>query len=175
MDEDNNNEYVVIDSIGSGENSYFNLYVFNTLDSFYLTDSVLSGYTKPYETVSEDVEGILFATGNAACDKFNSLNDVTFSTLNFWKFVEGSLYLVNSEVYDLYIEENNEIIQIIDSFLETRVSDCNTSKEVLGAIAAVYANYLSAGEDTLAIKFLKEYYLCADIDQLEIELKNIVM
>ncbi len=175
MDGDNNNEYVVIDSIAAGVDSYFNLYIYNTLDSFYLVDSVLSGDTKPYETASEDVEGILFATGNPAYDKLSSLNDVSFSTLNFWKFVEGSIYLVNSEVYDLYIEGNNEIIQIIDSYIETKGLNCNTSKEILGAVAAVFGNYLSAGEDTLAIKFLKEYYLCADIDQLEQELRNIIM
>lgn len=175
MDEDNNNEYIVIDSVTAGSNCYFNLYIYNTLDSFYLVDSVLSGNSKPYETASEDVEGILFATGNPAYDKFSSLNDVSFSTLNFWKFVEGSLYLVNSEVYDLYIESNDEIIQILDSYIGTKALDCSTSKEILGAVAAVFGNYLSAGEDALAIKFLKEYYLCADVDVLENELRNIIM
>jgi hypothetical protein len=175
LDEDNNNEFVVIDSISIGSEFYYTLYIFNTLDSFYLCDSINSGYTKPYETASEDVEGILFAAANPEYDRFNKLNDTYYSTLNFWKFVEGNVFLVNSEVYDLFIERNNVIIEIIDNYIGTENLNCEISKEIFGAVAAVYGNYLSAGEDALAIKFLKEYYTCEDIDALANELKELVM
>lgn len=175
LDEDNNEEFVVIDSILLANEFHYTLYIFNTIDSFYLSDSIYSGITKPYETASEDVEGILFAAGNSAFDKFNRSGEVSFSTLNYWKFVEGSVFLVNSEVYDLYIDRNDEIIEIINSYVGTERLDCSISKEILGSVAAVFGNYLSAGEDALAIKFLKEYYLCEDIDRLEKELKELVM
>jgi len=175
LDEDNNNEFVVIDSISSRSEFYYTLYIFNTLDSFYLCDSINSGYTKPFESASLDVEGILFAAGNPAYDKFSKLNDLNFSTLNFWKFVEGNVFLINSEVYDLYIDRNNDIIEMISNYIGTEKLDCEISKEILGAVAAVFGNYLSAGEDALAIKFLKEYYTCEDIDALPNELKKMVM
>lgn len=175
LDEDNNDEYVVVDQTSSGSELFYTVYVYNTLDSFYLADSIYSGVIKPWETASEDQPGVLIAAGNPAFDRFNNLSEVKFSTLNIWKFVEGSIYLVNSEVYDIFIDMNNEIIGFIDKYVETVKIDCTVSRELLGALAAVYGNYLSAGEDALAIKFLNEYYLCGDIKKLEDELKESLM
>ena len=55
LDNDGMNELQVIDSTISGETSYYTFYIYSTLDSFFLADSIYSGITQPYETESEDV------------------------------------------------------------------------------------------------------------------------
>ncbi len=74
---------------------------------------------------------------------------------------------VNDEVYDLFMNENDAIIDYLDTYFQSHENDCTNSKEVLGAIAAGYANYINAGEESSADHFLSNYYFCLDKDALK--------
>lgn len=76
----------------------------------------------------------------------------------------------------MYINENEDIIDYLDNYFQSNENDCTNSRQVLGAIAAGYANYINAGEESSADKFLSTYYFCLDKDlfkkNLDSELKR---
>jgi len=164
LDNDDVNEIGVIDNqVLSGEKKY-TLFVFNTLDSLYLADSVYSGSTKPYQTFSNDLNTILLVTGNAAFDSLNTVDSLSYLPLNFWKFEDGALYLADASVYEPYIAENNKIIDLIEKYYLQNGKTCEATRRLKGAFASGFVNYYNAGETILASQFLKNYYLCSDID-----------
>ena len=75
-------------------------------------------------------------------------------------------FLVNDEVYNVFINENESIINYLDDYLNDNSKNCKTSITVKAAIAAAYANYINAGEKSVASQFLKNYYLCEDLEQV---------
>ncbi len=165
LDADSVDEYIVIDSSSSGDIPDYTIYIFNTIDEFSLADSIRSGTTEPYDMFSNEEGGEIIVTGNPGFEFFNSDDDDSdiFLPINCWKYESGQVYLVNTDIYDLYIQENEEIIDYLDSFSKD-VYDCDLSRQNKSAIAAGYANYINAGEVTIASQFLKKYYLCADVD-----------
>ena len=167
LDSDNVNEIVAIDYRVIGGKKDYTLYIYNTLDSLYLADSVNSGSTKPFRTYSEDLNTILFATGNAAFDSLNTVDTLSHLPINFWKFEDGALYLANASVYELYLKENDNIIDQIEKYYLRKRKTCESTRNVKGAIASGFINYYNAGEKTLASQFLKNYYLCDDIDNFK--------
>lgn len=171
LDGDSVEEYIVIDSSASGDIPDYTFYIFNTLDEFSLADSIPSGTTEPYDMFSNEEGGEIIVTGNPGFEYFNNADDDTdiFLPINCWKYESGQVYMVNTDIYDLYIQENEEIIDYLDSFTED-VYNCDLSRRNRSAIAAGYANYINAGEVSIASQFLKKYYLCADMDDF---LKNI--
>ena len=163
LDNDDVNEIVVIDNkVLSGKNEY-TLFVYNTLDSLYLVDSVYSGSTEPRKVYSEDLNTILLATGNAVFDSLNAIDSLSSLPLNFWKFEDGSLFLADASVYQLYFNENNNLIDILDGYYSQNGRTCESTLKVKGIIASGFINYYNVGETTLASQFLKNYYLCNDI------------
>ncbi len=44
----------------------------------------------------------------------------------------------------------------------------------MAPIAAVYANYINAGEKSVASQFLKNYYLCEDLEQFKQKLNELI-
>ncbi len=172
LDNDGVSEFEVIDSTVSSESVFYTFYVYSTLDSFFLADSIYSGITIPYEAETDDVQGKIIVTGNPFFDHFNGGNDTKFSPINCWKYESGVVYDVNDEVYDLFMNENDDIIDYLDNYFQSKESNCINSREVLGAIAAGYANYINAGEETSADKFLSTYYFCLDKDKFKQDLNS---
>ena len=166
LDGDSVDEYIVIDSTASGDLPEYTIYIFNTLDEFSLADSIRSGTTEPYDIFSNEEGGEIIVTGNPDFEYFNSGNDDSdiFLPISCWKYDSGQIYVINADIYDLFIQENEEIIDYLDSFTESGEYTCDMSRANKSAIAAGYANYINAGEVSIASQFIKKYYLCADID-----------
>jgi len=172
LDGDSVDEYIVIDSSGSPDIPDYIIYIFNTIDEFSLADSMHSGTTEPYDIFSNEEGGEIIVTGDAGFEVFsgNDTESDIFLPINCWKYDSGQVYLINADIYDLFIQENEEIIDYLDSFSESAEYNCDMSRQNKSAIAAAYANYIDAGEVTIASQFIKKYYLCADIDDF---IKNI--
>ena len=170
LDGDSVNEYIVIDSSGSTNLPSYTIYIFNTIDEFTIADSIASGITEPYDMFSNEEGGEIVVTGNKDFEIFADGDSDIFLPLNCWKYDSGQIYLINDNIYDLFIQENGEIIDYLDSYNESGEYNCNTASQVKSAVAAAYANYIHAGEVTIASQFIKKYYPCDDVDKF---LKNI--
>ncbi|HSD62387.1 MAG TPA: hypothetical protein VLB50_01280 [Ignavibacteriaceae bacterium] len=164
LDGDSINEYIVIDSTNMQNLPSYTIYIFNTIDEFSLVDSIASGITEPYNMLSDEEGGEIIITGNKDFEEFYDGKSDLFIPINCWKYDSGQVYLINDDIYDLYINENDDIISYLDSFFESGESNCNSISQVKSAIASVYANYVNAGEVTLASQFIKKYYPCDDVD-----------
>lgn len=162
LDNDGVNELLVTDSFKKGNGIFYTLYIFNTIDSFYTADSIYSGALEPYQINSDEVGGTIIITGNSKFDIFNKEDGEAFIPIECWKYESSQLYPINDEVYDIFISENENLIETIDSYLETSTVDCKSIDKLKAIIASVYTNYISAGEKILASKFIKKYYPCSD-------------
>jgi len=174
IDEDGIDELIVIDSILSNGKTSFNLFVFNTLVSFYLVDSISSGSFLPYETASEETAGMIIVSGNPLFEIFNKGVTEFFLPVNCWKYEDAALSLVNNEIYDIFISENEFLIDYIDKFYSENGEDCSTSLKIKPAIAAANANYINAGEESVASQFLKNYYLCDNIEEFRNQINELL-
>lgn len=164
LDGDSINEYIVIDSTSEQNLPSYTIYIFSTIDEFTLVDSLASGITQPYDMFSNEEGGEIIVTGNKDFEEFYDGKSDLFLPINCWKYDSGQIYLINDDIYDLYIKENDDIVSYLDSFFESGEYNCNTVIQVKTAIASVYANYINAGEVTLASQFIKKYYPCDDVD-----------
>lgn len=172
LDGDGVDEYIVIDSTGTFDFPDYFIYIFNTIDEFTLADSINSGITEPYDMFSNEEGGEIIVTGNADFEFFDNddPDSEIFLPINCWRYESGQVFLINSDIYDLFIRENDEIIDYLDSFIDNTEYTCDLSRKNQSAIAAAYANYMNAAELTLATQFLKKYYKCADVSEF---LRNI--
>ncbi len=174
LDNDGVNEFLVINSYKKGWKTFYTLYIFNTIDSFFIADSVNSGMLEPYITGSKEIEGEVIISGNQDFDRFNNDSTKVFLPINCWKYENGDVYIVNSDIYNLFISENEGIIDFIDDYYYSNSKDCSNLKNVISAIAAGYANYINAGDRSIAGKFLNKYYSCDDINRFKNELNNLL-
>ncbi len=166
-DDDGVNEFYILESRFKAGKTYYMLYIYNTIDSFYLADSIDSGLLKPLSIFSDEINGIMIVSGNP---KFNFLNTDSLDVylpLNCWRYESGKIFNINTKIYDYFISENDTLIENIDSYLENNRKDCNTTDSLKALLASVYANYLNAGEKILAKQFLQKYYLCKDIESFK--------
>ena len=174
LNDDNNDEYLVLDSTLNNNISWYTLYLYNTKDNFSFIDSILSGSTEPVETTNGDLGGTIIVAGNPDFEKFNQNDENYFLPLNCWRYEDSSIFLVNDEVYNVFINENESIMNFIDDSLEGNSKNCGTSKSLIAPIAAVYVNYINAGEKSVASQFLKNYYLCEDLEQFKQKLNELI-
>ncbi len=165
LDGDNVVELICIDSKASELNNIFTLYLFNTLDFFNLIDSLESGITEPYTTLSEETGETIIVTGNPAFMSLISKNDEFFLPVDCWKYDSGELFLVNDEVYAIFIMENDQILTFIESYYDANGKSCESTQNIKASIAACYINYLNAGELSVASQLLNKFYFCSDTDQ----------
>jgi hypothetical protein len=146
----------------NGIPKYF-AFVYCITDSFYLIDSLYSGVYEPAPFYSDESKRTLLLTGNPDIDSlYSSFEHEYFSPINCMQYDDGNFYNVNDLVYDVYLQENEQVISFIESLWSGSAKDCSTSTEMKSAVAAVYVNYLNAGEKVLASQFLNDYYLCPD-------------
>jgi hypothetical protein len=174
LDGDGINEYLIIDSTRLNNNPFFTIYVYNCADTFYLIDSVQSGALKPYIENSKEEKGNIIVTGNIDFMQFNTDSNNYFLPLNCWRLKDDNIFLVNDDIYDLYISNNSDIMAYLDDYYSSNSKNCASSGKVKAAVAAVYGNYLSAGEKSLASQFLKNYYFCSDALQFQEKLNDIM-
>jgi hypothetical protein len=180
LDGDNLEEILVIDSLYNIGDTNFILYVFNTLDSMYLADSINSGSVYPYVAFPGEIEGLIIVSGNPDFSYLSAnrqdLNDGSkMKTLpvNCWKFEDGEIFLVNRELYEIFVNENEAILSTIENFQSDYSDNCAKSKAIKSLIASAYINYLNAGENASAENFLKTFYQCDDFENFKKELDNL--
>lgn len=181
LDDDGLNEYIVIDSALINNFPFFTLYIFNTIDSLYLVDSIESGFRAPYlsnvsidQNNSDETGKTIIVSGNYLFDQFNLNKENIFLPINCWLYENSSLFLVNDEVYDFFLSENDSIINFIEEYFSSHPKNCSSSENIKSAAGAAYANYLNAGEKSIASQFLKKYYLCDDIEQFKVKLNSLI-
>ncbi len=175
LDGDSVDEYIVIDSAGTPDLPSYYIYIFSTIDEFTLADSLASGVTEPYSMFSNEEGGEIIVTGNIDFEFFDVDDSDIFLPINCWKYDSGQIYLVNNDIYDLFIQENDEILDYLDSYYESAAEyDCDKGTQLKSAIAAGYVNYLNAGEVTLASQFLKKYYPCSDVNKFLKDINQIL-
>lgn len=174
LDDDGIDEFLVRDSLYRNSKPFFILYLFNSRESFSFIDSILSGSVEPYITSSGDLGGTIIFTGNPEFDHFNTDNQTIFLPIDCWRYEESSVFLVNDEIYNIFLAENESILNYLDEYLTDKKDDCPASSDLKAAIAAAYANYINAGEFSIASQFLKNYYLCDDINEFRIQLHKLL-
>jgi len=170
MDGDGIDEFLVKDVIKSGYSQEYLLYVYNLLDTFSLAAEINSGITEPYETYVGEIEGLIIVSGNPDFSYLNEGSEIKMLPVSCWKFEDGELFLVNEELYDIFIAENDAYLSVIYA---GDINDCGRSKEIKSLLACVYINSLNAGEKASAENFLKTYYLCEDLERFKEELNNL--
>jgi hypothetical protein len=166
MDLDGNSEFMIFEKDSLLHNGYI-IYLFNTLDEFFLVDSIPAGITEPLIINSDEINYPVIVCGNPDFQIFFSENSENCEPINLWKFEQGELYLANEDVYEIYISENDNLLTYLTSELGDNKINCNTVKPYLSAIASVYANFINAGEITSAAQFVSKYYPCDDIEKFK--------
>ena len=174
LDDDGVDEYLVTDAYEKNGSSYFTLFIYNTIDTFYLADSIFSGLIEPYLNESEDLNGKIIISGKPQFDFLNSDTSDVFIPIDCWKFSDGKVELVNYQVYDAFISENDNIIDYVDKYYKLNTKDCNSTKNILAAIAAAYVNYLNASENAVGSQFLESYYFCKDVQEFKSKIINLM-
>lgn len=174
LDGDAINEYLVTDSYEKDNYSYFTIYIFNTIDTFYLADSIYSGVLEPYLYSSEDLNSTIIITGNPKFDIFNkdTLNPVV--PINCWQYEDAKVNLVNDKVYDPFMSENENIMDYLDDYFSNHNNDCISTDLLKADLSACYANYIHAGETSNANQFLSKYYKCNNVDKFKQEINQIL-
>lgn len=173
LDSDGVKELVVIDYLKKNRKKFYTLFIYNTIDTFYLADSIYSGIIKPYGVFSEDVNGIVYVTGDTRFESFNQDSTIVILPVNCWKFVDGEVYLANASIYDVFSNENNLILQTLDDYYLSDGKTCKTTHKVQALIASGFINYYNSGEHSTADKFLKNYYLCNNSEDFKASLLKI--
>ena len=167
-------EYLVVDDIKKDDRDFYTMYIFNTVDSFYVADSICSGYLEPYQTNSDEAGGIIIVAGNPKFDSFNATNNDPYIPVNCWQYQNGEISLINNKIYKLFVAENDTMLDVIDSYYDTNGTDCKSTIQMKGLIASVYANYMHAGDKLLATQFLRRYYHCDDMEDFRKKLNGLL-
>ncbi len=174
LDADGNDELLVRDSSITLDNKIlYELYIYNALDTFYLAGKINSGTTAPYESNSGEIEGLIIVTGNPDFSYLNGNSEFASLPLNCWKFEEGEIYSINNEIYEQFMNENNNILSALGNIISGGKNDCDSTANVKSLIASAYINYLNAGENASASNLMSTYYRCEDASRFRQELDSI--
>lgn len=156
-------EYLIRDKKIEGGIPKYSAFIYCVTDSFFLIDSLYSGVFEPTPYISNELERTMLLCGSPEFDSlYSPFEHESFSAVNCLLYEDGKLYNANDLVYDIFLQENEQIVASIESSWSGSTKDCSATKEIRSAIAAVYVNYLNAGEKVLACQFLNDYYLCPD-------------
>jgi hypothetical protein len=173
LDGDSLVEFIIIDEYEENGRQLFVLYIFNTVDTFFLVDSIHSGIVEPFIIYSEEVEDFILITGNSAFVSFLD-DEADFLPVNCYKYETGELLQVNDEVYEVFISENDQLLEFIEEYFVANIKNCANSKNIISAIASAYANYINAGEPTLATQLISNYYYCEDKNSFIEKMKDFI-
>lgn len=167
-------ELIIVDSMITNGNVNFTIYLFSGEENFELIDSIYSGSFFPFITYSDEINMLVIETGNPDFERFNLTIEGSSLPINLWKLDNDKLYLVNEELYEPFVFENGNLVQYLDLFAHEKGLNCETSQLYKGIVASVYANYINAGEQSLASNMLKKYYLCDDADRFKQEIIDLL-
>lgn len=173
LDGDGVNEIIVDDNYTVGSGVCYTMYIYNCIDEFKLADSIVSGLRAPYVSNSEEI-GPVIISGNPKFDSLNKDTADVFVPISCWKYEDGEVFNINDEVYNLFIGENEDTIDYLDSYFESEGKNCRSSKAAEAAIASTYVNYLNAGEKALAEHFLERYYFCHDVSDFKKKIETLL-
>ncbi len=174
LDNDGNVEFLVNDCRESEGKNYYSVFIYNTIDSFYLIDSILSGLKEPYYTFSDEVNEVILITGSPDFDVYNSDEiETIFSPLVCWGFQGNEFGLVNDQLYDIFINENEKYIDFIEAQYKNKGKNCSTANLLRGVIASVYINYCYADEKAVADKSFDEFFVCDNKTLFKEEIKKL--
>jgi len=175
MDNDGIKELLISDCVKKNDICSYTVYVFNSVDSFYIVDSIYSGLKQPYSYSSEEINEEILVTGSPDFDSlYSSAIGSSFSPIICWQYNGSELEIVNDKLYDIFISENEAMIEFIDVYLKENGKNCASLSKLKQVIAAVYANYITADEKTNAEYTLKRYYSCDDLDKFKALLQNLL-
>jgi hypothetical protein len=161
LDNDGNVEFLINDYSESEGKNFYSVFIYNTIDSFYLIDSILSGLKEPYYTFSDEINEVILITGSPDFDSYNSEEiETIFSPLICWGFQGNEFGLVNDQLYNIFINENEKYIDFIEEQYKAKGKNCNTANSLRGVIASIYINYYFADERAVADKALDEFFVC---------------
>lgn len=175
LDDDGISEYLVNDFQEDEGKYYYTVYIYNTVDSFYLSDSIYSGLKEPYYLFSEEISSTVLITGSPDLDSLYIPDmDYIFSPLVCWSYRDNGLEIVNDELYDIYISENEKNISYVDSVYDANGKSCEIARKLKLAIATIYMNYLYANENTNAEQAMRYYYNCEDREKFREALRKLL-
>lgn len=175
LDNDNVNELLVSDFYEANNQYFYTLFLFSAYDDFNLVDSIYSGLEEPYYAFSDEINGYIIITGSPDFDElYNIQEESVFSPIVCWSYDGHELGIINDQLYSIYLDENEKIISYVTMAFNKSGKTCEISKQLKQAIATVYTNYYHAGEKTNAENFLKNYYLCKDIEEFKNKIKELL-
>jgi hypothetical protein len=174
IDADKFDELIIVDSVITNGRLDFTIYLYSCEENFKLIDSIYSGSFFPFITYSEEIESMIIETGIPEFAPFNQTSDAASLPINLWKVENNELFLVNDELYEPFIFENSNLMQLIEFYTSDKTKDCSTSQHFKGIIASTFTNYMNAGEQSLATQMLKKYYMCDDIENFKQEIIDLI-
>jgi hypothetical protein len=118
---------------------------------------------------------VILITGTPDSDTLNTIqSSEIFSPLICWGFADNQFSIVNDKLYDIFIDENDNNIDYIDSLYRKYGNNCSTTMMLKAAITAVYINYIYADESSVADKFFDKYYNCGDKKEFKEAIKKLL-
>ena len=164
LDGDSLSEFCVMEIKKADKNTFYKVYVYNTVDTFALADSLESLNLEPYSVYDEENEKEIFIVGNTDCIKLARNKEETITAaLDCYEYDGSSFNLINNQIYDIFMRQNEALIDSLDDFYADSDSSCEKSQSMKSLIAAMYLNYKNAAEDSISLHFLNKYYFCNDI------------
>lgn len=175
LDGDGNKELLITDCSQKDGACFYTIFLYNAIDSFYIVDSIYSGLKQPYIYSSEEINEDILVTGSPDFDSLYTPSlGASFSPIICWQYNGTELAIVNDKLYDIFISENEAIMDYIDVYLKENGKSCASAAKLKQAIASIYANYITADEKTNAEYSLKRYYSCDDLDKFKAVLKGLL-
>lgn len=175
LDGDSLQEFCVIENKTEGANATYCLYVYNTVDTFFLADSLESLNVEPYLVSADELGQDIVVVGNPDILKIHDIKKESgIVPLDCYAFDGTDFLLANDGMYDFFMQTNEELLDSLDEFYENHPQDCANSQEIKMLIASIYINYLNANEDSMALHFLNKYYFCNDATEFKTKLTELI-
>ncbi|OGU81842.1 MAG: hypothetical protein A2W11_04940 [Ignavibacteria bacterium RBG_16_35_7] len=174
IDADQFDELIIVDSIITDGKLNITIYLFAGEENFKPIDSIYSGSFFPFITYSEEIESMIIETGIPEFEIFNQTSEASSLPINLWKVDNNELFLVNDELFEPFIFENANLSQLMDYYTHNKIMDCSTSQLYKGIIASSFANYINAGEQSLAAQIVKKYYVCEDVENFKQDIMDLI-
>lgn len=159
FDYDGVDELVIIERNTSSD--YF-IYIFLLLDELKLVDSLFCGLTEPYVGYSDELLEPVIFSGYPQFESLAEKEGEIFSALCCYQFDGEKIININERLYQVFMEANENLFTILQSHFINSNKECELALQHKGLIASIYANYLNAGENSLAKSFIDRYYPCND-------------
>lgn len=175
LDGDSIPEFCVTTSKTVNNNTFYKVYVYNTIDTFELADSLESLNLEPYSVFDEETGKETFIVGNPDFMKIaHDENETVTAAIDCYEYDGLNFNNINNIIYDIFMKQNEVLIDSLDSFYGSEANNCEASTKAKSLIAAIYVNYKSAVEDSISLHFLNKYYFCNDVLDFKSKLNGLL-